>query len=102
MAEESKNLGNAALHKGLLHDAIRHYGDAIALDPGNHIYYSNRSAAHAKNGDFKSACADGEKCIELQPSWVRGHSRKACALLLDGHYDEAILAYEQGLSVDPR
>jgi tetratricopeptide (TPR) repeat protein len=98
-AEESKSLGNTALKEGRLQAAVDHYGDAIKQDPANHIYYSNRSAAFTKLEEYRSACADGQKCIELKPNWVRGHSRKACALHLDGQYEEAILAYKAGLSV---
>ena len=43
-------LGNAAFSAGRMQDAVGHFTDAIALDPSNHVLYSNRSAAQARPG----------------------------------------------------
>ena len=43
-------LGNAAFSAGRMLDAVGHFTDAIALDPSNHVLYSNRSAAQARPG----------------------------------------------------
>jgi hypothetical protein len=51
---------------------VGHFSDAIALDGGNHVLYSNRSAAQVRaSGPFRR---DG--CV------ARGaaHSARACAL----------------------
>uniref|UniRef100_A0A669QT73 Uncharacterized protein n=1 Tax=Phasianus colchicus TaxID=9054 RepID=A0A669QT73_PHACC len=51
--------------------AVRHYTAAIALDANNHVLYSNRSAAYAKQGDYSRALADACRTIELRPDWAK-------------------------------
>ena len=38
--------GNRAFQAGQFEEAIKHFTDAINLDPSNHVLYSNRSASH--------------------------------------------------------
>eukprot|EP01046_Picozoa_sp_COSAG06_P106880 COSAG06_NODE_53181_length_301_cov_1.029703_1_plen_74_part_01 len=71
-AEDAKNDGNTALNEGRLDDAIACYSKAIELDPGNHVYHSNRSAANTRAKKFESAVSDAERCIALKPDWARG------------------------------
>lgn len=46
---------NAACQSGDFTTAVALYTDALALDPTNHILYSNRSAARLKQGQFQLA-----------------------------------------------
>jgi stress-induced-phosphoprotein 1 len=41
--------------------------------------------------------ADLYQCIELNSTWGKGYARKGAALHGARRYDEAILAYEEGL-----
>ena len=74
---------------------------AIALQPENHILYSNRSAAFASKKDWDSALADAEKTTQIKPDWVKGWGRKGAALHGKGDLVGASEAYEAGLKVDP-
>ncbi len=47
------------------------------------------------------ALKDGEKTVELNPSFVKGYSRKAGALHAMGDYEEASQVYKKGLELDP-
>ena len=40
---------------------------------------------------------DAQKCIELQPSWSKGFTRKASALASAGRTAEAMVAYESAM-----
>ena len=100
-ADELKALGNKALQSENFSEAIKHYTDAIALDPSNHVLYSNRSAAYAKQEKYEEALKDGEKCISLNKSWGKGYSRKGAALAYLGKHKEAEECYKEGLNVDP-
>lgn len=62
---------NAACQAGDFDLAVRLYSEAIALDPANHILYSNRSAAHVKMGQFVKALHDATKARELNPEWPK-------------------------------
>ncbi|XP_063242051.1 stress-induced-phosphoprotein 1 [Bacillus rossius redtenbacheri] len=98
---ELKEQGNAALQAGKFEEAVRHYSAAIALDAGNHVLYSNRSAAYAKAGRYLQALEDAEKTIELKPDWGKGYSRKGSVLAYLGRLDESVAAYEEGLRHEP-
>ena len=47
-ADVLKNEGNKLLQANDITGAISKYSEAIALDPNNQVYYSNRSAAYIK------------------------------------------------------
>jgi len=81
-ADELKSKGNAALQAENYSEAIDFYTQAIAVDPSNHILYSNRSAAYAKVGKFSESLKDAEQTVSLKPDWPKGYSRKGAALEL--------------------
>ncbi|KAL5206945.1 hypothetical protein ABZP36_031380 [Zizania latifolia] len=101
MADEAKAKGNAAFSAGRFEEAARHFTDAIALAPGNHVLYSNRSAALASVHRYSEALADAEKTVELKPDWAKGYSRLGAAHLGLGDAASAVAAYEKGLALDP-
>eukprot|EP01138_Halocafeteria_seosinensis_P014815 gb/GECG01015123.1/.p1 GENE.gb/GECG01015123.1/~~gb/GECG01015123.1/.p1 ORF type:complete len:579 (+),score=129.83 gb/GECG01015123.1/:1-1737(+) len=100
-AQEEKNKGNKALQEQRFDEAIAHYNKAIELDPSQHVFFSNRSAAYLSKGDAQNAFEDANKCVEIQPNWPKGYSRKGAALHALGRYDEAITTYDEGLKQDP-
>jgi stress-induced-phosphoprotein 1 len=56
--------GNAAFSAGRFEEAVGHFSDAIKVDEGNHVLYSNRSAAHASLKHFGAALDDAKKVRE--------------------------------------
>ncbi|CAM9091766.1 unnamed protein product [Ascophyllum nodosum] len=100
-AIEWKDKGNASLKAGDFDGAISSYTKAIELDPSNHVFYSNRSAAHLSNGDARKALEDAELCIKANGSWAKGYTRKGAALHKLKRYNEAVLTYEEGLNSSP-
>ncbi|KAH8369013.1 hypothetical protein KR200_002754 [Drosophila serrata] len=99
---ELKEKGNQALNAEKFDEAVAAYTEAIALDGKNHVLYSNRSAAHAKAGNFESALEDAEKTIELNPTWAKGYSRKGAAAAGLQDFMKAFEAYNEGLKYDPQ
>ncbi|CAD7701189.1 unnamed protein product [Ostreobium quekettii] len=96
-----KEAGNEAFSEGRYEDAVKRFTECIKLDGSNEIYYSNRSAAHAKAGDFPSALRDAEAALRLKPRWVKGWARKAAALQGLNYHSEAKEAYERALEIEP-
>jgi len=99
-AEAKKAEGNAAFAKKEYATAIDFYSEAIALDASNHLYYSNRSICYAETGKLGEAKMDGEMCMKLDPSFVKGYHRKANAEFLMGELDLAEVTIREGLKKD--
>ncbi|KAL6904513.1 hypothetical protein GGI43DRAFT_397405 [Trichoderma evansii] len=100
-ADELKALGNKAIAEKNFDEAIDKFTQAIALQPENHILYSNRSAAYASKKDWDNALKDADKTTEIKPDWAKGWGRKGAALHGKGDLLGANDAYEAGLKHDP-
>ncbi|KAM0477863.1 hypothetical protein ACHAPX_005629 [Trichoderma viride] len=100
-ADELKALGNKAIADKNFDEAIDKFTQAIALQPENHILYSNRSAAYASKKDWDNALNDADKTTEIKPDWAKGWGRKGAALHGKGDLLGANDAYEAGLKHDP-
>ena len=68
---EKVRQSNTACQAGDFPTAVRLYTEAIALDPANHILFSNRSAAYIKMGEFNKALQDASRARELNPEWPK-------------------------------
>ena len=75
-AEALKVEGNGFYAKKMYEQAIEKYAAAIALDPQNHIYYSNRSICYAESGQFEAAEKDGDMCVKLNAGFAKGYHRR--------------------------
>lgn len=61
----------AACQAGDFGLAAQLYTEALALDPANHVLYSNRSAAYVRLGKYTQALQDAAKARELNPRWAK-------------------------------
>lgn len=100
-AIQFKDQGNKAIQAEKYDEAISLYTKAIELDTCNHVFYSNRSAAYTKKGDYENALKDAHKTVELKPDWGKGYSRLGASLSYLQRYEEALEAYKDGLKHDP-
>ncbi|KAH8058778.1 hypothetical protein JL720_13967 [Aureococcus anophagefferens] len=81
-ADQYREKGNGLFKAGDYAGAVGAYSEAIALDPANHVLYSNRSGAYlALGGAISKAFKDAEQCtsyrkaLELAPetpAFVKG------------------------------
>lgn len=73
------------------------------MPAGGHtaVLYSNRSATRAAQEKFAVALRDAERCVQLRPTWSKGHSRRATALFGLGRYAEAEASCQAGLVLEP-
>ncbi|KAG1847524.1 the Tpr1 domain of Hop in complex with A Hsc70 peptide [Suillus subalutaceus] len=95
-----KDQGNKAFYAKDYDKAIEFFTAAIAIDPSNHVLFSNRSAAKAGKNEWATALEDAEQCIKLNQSWSKGYARKGAALHGARRYDEAVEAFEAGLKFE--
>jgi small glutamine-rich tetratricopeptide repeat-containing protein alpha len=74
-AEAFKQEGNAKMSVKNFDAAIESYGKAVALDPNNPVYYSNRAAAYSSKGDHLAAIGDAEQAIAVDLTFVKAYHR---------------------------
>ncbi len=61
--------------------ALQCYTDAIAIDPENHVLFSNRCAAYMKEEKYDEALQDAEKTIKIKSDWVKVTPPISCPTL---------------------
>jgi tetratricopeptide (TPR) repeat protein len=100
-AETAKEEGNKAFGKGDFALAAEHFTLAINLDPNNHVYYANRSAALLKMGKLEDSLEDADQCVKMNRMYAKGHFRKGQALAVIGRVDLAVASMEEAVKLDP-
>ncbi|KAG5191172.1 hypothetical protein JKP88DRAFT_271351 [Tribonema minus] len=101
-AEAKKAEGNAAFKAGDYRKAIEKYGEAIAIDPANHTYWSNRSASYAGLDMWEQSRDDAKQCVTVDKTFVKGYFRMATAQKNLNELEGARDTLNRGLAVEPR
>ncbi|KAK1831809.1 small glutamine-rich tetratricopeptide repeat-containing protein 2 [Podospora conica] len=96
-AEALKSKGNAAMAQKDYATAIDLYTQALALNPGNAVFLSNRAAAHSAARDHASARADAEAAVAVDPKYTKAWSRLGLARFALGDAKGSMEAYRQGI-----
>ncbi|PKU79113.1 Heat shock protein STI [Dendrobium catenatum] len=88
----------------LFHTLIRESGFNVKriLGDSESFTYSNRAACYTKLGALPEGLKDAEKCIELDPSFSKGYTRKGAVQFFMKEYDKALETYQEGLKHDPK
>ena len=96
-AEALKSKGNAAMAQKDYPTAIDYYTQALAINPGNAVFLSNRAAAHSAARDHASARADAEAAVAVDPKYTKAWSRLGLARFALGDAKGSMEAYKQGI-----
>ncbi|OHE92269.1 tetratricopeptide [Colletotrichum orchidophilum] len=99
-AEALKSKGNAAMASKDYPAAIALYTQALALNPGNAVFLSNRAAAHSAAKDHESAKADAEAAVAVDPAYTKAWSRLGLARFALGDAKGAMEAYGKGIEFE--
>ncbi|KAK9493337.1 hypothetical protein V1508DRAFT_438936 [Lipomyces doorenjongii] len=99
-AEELKSQGNKFVSMKNYPSAIESYTKALALDPTNKIYYSNRAAAYSASGKHDMAVKDAESALEIDEKYAKAYSRLGLAKFALGDAEGAMNAYGRGIEIE--
>lgn len=106
LVEEVKARAKGAFSQKDMPSAELLYGKAISLlasIPGKEeaTLYSNRSMVRLNLNKVEESLADANKCLELDPKFVKAYHRKAQALVRLGEWDDAVAAARAGAELEP-
>ncbi|TVU15056.1 hypothetical protein EJB05_38558 [Eragrostis curvula] len=102
IADEEREKGNEYFKQQKYPEAVKHYTEALRRNPKDPKVYSNRAACYTKLGAMPEGLKDAEKCIELDPTFSKGYTRKGAIQFFMKEYDKALETYQAGLKHDPK
>jgi len=70
-------------------------------NPKAHVVYSNRSACYQKLMEWQLALKDAETCVGMDPTFIKGWTRKAGIHFFLKEYHKAMDAYNEVLKHEP-
>ncbi|KAJ1990206.1 Hsp90 cochaperone [Dimargaris cristalligena] len=100
LADKERELGNALYKQDKYTEAIKHYAEAIKRNDQDPRGYSNRAACYTKLLAFPEAYKDCEKCIELDPTFVKAYIRKANIEFFRRDYTQALETCQMAKDLD--
>lgn len=101
LGQQARERGNNQFKNGDFPSAIKEYEEAIKRNPKDYKAYSNRAACYMKLASWYEAFKDAEKCIEIEPTFPKGYSRKAHVQYFMKEFHKALDTYSAGLEQDP-
>jgi len=101
LAEAARQEGNELFKAGKYPEAINKYNDAMKRNPKDHVPYSNRAACYQKLMEWQLALKDADTSIAMEPTFVKGWSRKAGVHFFLKEYHKAMDAYNAILKLEP-
>ncbi|XWS49792.1 hypothetical protein CRYUN_Cryun12cG0033000 [Craigia yunnanensis] len=101
IADEEREKGNESFKQQKYPEAVKHYTESLRRNPKDPKAYSNRAACYTKLGALPEGLKDAEKCIELDPTFSKGYTRKGAVQFFMKEYDKALETYQEGLKHDP-
>ncbi|WVZ82386.1 hypothetical protein U9M48_029653 [Paspalum notatum var. saurae] len=100
-ADQHRETGNELFNQEKYHEATFHYTKAMEMNPKDPRAFSNRAQCHIYLGAYPQALEDAEKCVDLDPTFLKGYVRKAKVQFLMKSYENALATYLEGLKCDP-
>jgi len=82
--------------------AIGYLDQAIALNPNNSTYYSDRGIKYGEKGDYDRALADYDKALSVDPGDAYVYGSRALTLFQKGDFARALADIDRAISMEPK
>ena len=94
--------GNIYYVKGDYKTAIRHYCEAMELNPEDVFWHGKLGDTYYALGKYDEAIVDFSKAIEINPKDVLLYTKRGDAYYAFGKYDKAIVDFSQAIGLHPQ
>lgn len=100
-ARAHNNLGQAMFRAGRVPDSLRHYHEALRLQPNYPETHYNLGASLGLMGDTAAAITHYETAVRLEPGYLAARNNLGNALMRVDRVPEALQHYREALRRDP-
>jgi len=91
------NLGEVFFNRGELGEAIKHYREALRINPAYAQAHYNLGSALLNQGEL----GDFRQALRINPAYAKAHNNLGVTLLNGGKLEEAIKHFRQALRINP-
>ena len=95
-------IGLTSYQKGEYEDAIKHYDQAIDINPQFAEAYNNRGITKDRLGRHEEAITDYNEAIRINPQLAEAYYNRGTTKDLLGRHEEAIADYDQAIRINPQ
>jgi stress-induced-phosphoprotein 1 len=90
------------MSQGDYEGALRHFGEAVRIDPRNYALRINLGNVLAESGRITDAIGQYQEAVKLSPESIEGWYLSAGAYARAGRLQEALASLESALSIATR
>ena len=95
------HLGAAFYKKGQIDEAIRHYREALRLNPDFAQAHNNLGAALEKEGQTDEAIRQYQEALRLKADYAEAHNNLGIIFYQQSRTDEAIRQFKEAIALKP-
>lgn len=100
VAEAERYKGNDFMKGKEYNEAVVAYTRSIELTGTEAASYSNRALTYLRLKNYAAVIADANKCLELEPGFLKAFHRRGSAYLATNKFELAIKDFQEILLVD--
>ena len=94
-------IGLTSYKEGKYEEAIKHYDQAIDINPQFAEAYNNRGITKDRLGRHEEAIEDYNEVIRINPQFAEAYYNRGTTKDLLGRHEEAIADYDQAIRINP-
>jgi protein O-mannosyl-transferase len=95
------NLGHVLGRQGKHEEAVKHFGEAIRINPDFYDALLNMGMTLADQGKFTEAIEYYEQALRIEPNSAKAYMEKALALAKQGKLSEALQQFDKARELAP-
>jgi len=95
------HLGPALASQSKMNEAIRHYSEALRINPWEAKLHNNLAVALENQGRFAEAITHFSVALQIEPRYAKAHYNLGVVLVKQGRTAEAISRFSEALRINP-